>query len=453
MATYSCLSKLNIKVLLEYTAVRCYSKFIVNPERFRNVHLNLNHTAKVPHVQSRFLRGASRTYEPRNKDENDENPVQNDKVEYEHVAKGIRKRQIKDLMDNSVTKPNSAQVDSEVLDSWSAKTYPKEYYKKVESPRVNPSETTVMLFPGQGSQFVGMGNRLLKYPNVERMYSIASEILGYDLLDICLNGPKDKLDKTVNCQPAVVVTSLAAVEKLKDESPHVIDSCVAAAGFSVGEITALIFAGMLTFEDGIKLTRIRAEAMQAASEMEAGGMMSVFYGADARIGFACNAAVEWCERRGLEDPQCIVANHLFSGCKVIAGNNEALEFIQKNAKDFGIRKYKQLRVSGAFHTKLMLPAEESVKIALMSLKFKDPAISLYSNVEGKIYSNTKQIIRLLPKQISSPVKWEQVMHSIYKRPAEVGFPRTFECGPGKSLNAILEKVNGKAWEFMTSVES
>lgn len=122
-----------------------------------------------------------------------------------------------------------------------------EFFRK---PKHDPRETSIILFPGQGSQYVGMGKDLLKFPIVKDLYDLASHILGYDLLKLCLNGPKEKLDQTKYCQPAVLVTSLAAVERLKEERPGAVDNCVGTAGFSLGELTALIFAGAIGFEKG-----------------------------------------------------------------------------------------------------------------------------------------------------------------------------------------------------------
>ncbi|XP_013774994.1 probable malonyl-CoA-acyl carrier protein transacylase, mitochondrial isoform X1 [Limulus polyphemus] len=291
-----------------------------------------------------------------------------------------------------------------------------------------------------------MGHNLLKFPNVQEMFKLASEILGYDLLKLCLEGPKSELDKTRHSQAAVLVTSLAAVEKLKDERPLAVENCVATAGFSVGEFTALTFAGALSFEEAVRLVKIRGEAMQAASELTPSGMMTVFYRPDAKINFACHAAEEWCIRKGLQDPVCKVANFLFPHCKVIAGNEEALKFIEMNAEDFGIRRIKHLAVSGAFHTNLMKPAQLVLKEALKQCKINPPLISVHSNVDGKHYRNADIICKNLSKQLCSPVKWEQIMHIIYERPSTTSFPRTFECGPGQSLRTILKMVNAKAWD-------
>ncbi|XP_059472668.1 probable malonyl-CoA-acyl carrier protein transacylase, mitochondrial [Neocloeon triangulifer] len=320
-------------------------------------------------------------------------------------------------------------------------------------PKVNPSDTSILIFPGQGVQYVGMCKELLKFRLVQDLFEAASSILNYDLLKLCLEGPKDKLDETKYCQPAVVVSSLAAVEWLKEERPSAIEGCVATAGFSIGEITALIFAGAISFESAIKLVRARAEGMQYASEMVNSGMATVIYGPDSQLGVACNKAVEHCLERRIERPVCQVANYLYPHCKVVAGNVEALDFLAKNASKFNLRKVRRLPVSGAFHTPLMEPALEPFKAALRKVQVQDPLVYVHSNVDGKYYSNAKQIRKLLPLQIVKPVKWEQTLHVLFERPEGESFPRTFECGPGKSLRAILKQVNSKAYDTSFSYSS
>jgi [acyl-carrier-protein] S-malonyltransferase len=291
-----------------------------------------------------------------------------------------------------------------------------------------------------------MGEALLDAPHVEQMFSVAKRILGYDLLDICLNGPKETLDKTEYCQPAVFVTSLGALEMLRSERREAVTNCCGTAGFSIGEFAALVFAGCLTFEDALRLVKIRAEAMQLCSQQVPSGLMTIFYGADGKVNFACRAASEWCTRRGIEPEHsvCGVTNYLFPHCKVIGGHEEALKFIELNAKDFGIKKTKRLAVSGAFHTSLMKPAEEVLKEALKKVQIQRPLIPVYSNIDGKPYKNELQVREKLGKQLTSPVKWEQTMHVIYSRDQDVDFPQSFECGPGTTLMSILAMTNGKA---------
>lgn len=275
----------------------------------------------------------------------------------------------------------------------------------------------------------------------------------YDLLRLCNEGPQQKLDQTIYAQPAIAVTSLASLEKLKEERPNAIENCVATAGFSLGEITALIFAGAMPFDQGVKLIQVRAEAMHAAGLEHPSGMATVIYGPDSDLGGACVKAKEWCIERGVENPDCRVANYLFPHCKVVAGSLEALEFIEKNAKQYKLRRVKRLPVSGAFHTNIMESALDPFYRALKKIKIEMPLISVHSNVDGRIYKNVNQILRQLPLQIIRPVRWEQLLHIIYERPVGDCFPRTYECAPGNTLTTILKQVNAKAWDTTFIVDT
>ncbi|EDW33091.1 GL16194 [Drosophila persimilis] len=320
-------------------------------------------------------------------------------------------------------------------------------------PAIDPKETSVMLFPGQGTQYVGMAKDLLRFPGARHIFELANQVLNYDLLKICLEGPREKLNRTEHAQLAVMVSSLAALEQLREERPHAIENCVAAAGFSLGEITALVYAGAMPFDKAVKLVQVRATAMQAACDRAAGAMAMILYGPDTNLGEACAKAQQWCLDRGVESPYCGIANYMYPHCKVVAGNVEALEFLEKNAKALKIRRIKRLAVSGAFHTPLMQTAVEPFTKALKSLSLQDPIIRVYSNVDGKPYRNARNILVQLPKQIVRPVKWEQTLHEMYERKQGADFPRTFECGPGKGLLQVLEKVNAKAAQSCLNVSA
>ncbi|XP_014783905.1 malonyl-CoA-acyl carrier protein transacylase, mitochondrial [Octopus bimaculoides] len=323
-------------------------------------------------------------------------------------------------------------------------------------PSIDPETTTILLFPGQGSQFVGMGKKLIDgHQRCREMYEIASSILGYDLLKLCLEGPQSELDRTVVCQPAVMVTSLAAVEWLQEENPKVIEKCISTAGFSVGEFSALVFAGVLDFEDAVKLIKVRAEGMQAASEETPSGMMSVFCTHRSKLGLAMQVAKEVCKQKyDLHGPVCQIANYLYPDCKVIAGHDMALSFIENNMKDFGIRRTKRLPVSGAFHTPIMEPSVPSFAEALKNLEIREPLFPVYSNVKAKMYLNSpKGMKKLLRKHLTSAVKWEQILHVLYSRDKSAAkFPHTYELGPGKQLGTLLRMVNLKAYGNYHSVD-
>ncbi|XP_006177590.2 malonyl-CoA-acyl carrier protein transacylase, mitochondrial [Camelus ferus] len=315
-----------------------------------------------------------------------------------------------------------------------------------------PNQCSVLLFPGQGSQVVGMGRGLLRYPRVRELYAAASRVLGYDLLELSLHGPQEALDRTVHCQPAVFVASLAAVEKLNHLQPTVIENCVAAAGFSVGEFAALVFAGAMEFCEGLYAVKVRAEAMQEASEAVPSGMLSVLGQPQSRFTVACVEAQEHCRTLGIEDPVCELSSYLFPDCRVISGHLQALQFLQKNSSKYHFRRTKLLPVSGGFHTRLMQPAVEPLAQVLKEIDVKKPLVSVHSNVNGNRYMHPKHIQKLLVQQVVSPVKWEQTMHTIYQRKRGTEFPRTFEVGPGKQLGTILKSCNLQAWKSYSHIE-
>uniref|UniRef100_A0A2K6U327 Malonyl-CoA-acyl carrier protein transacylase, mitochondrial n=2 Tax=Saimiri boliviensis TaxID=27679 RepID=A0A2K6U327_SAIBB len=297
-----------------------------------------------------------------------------------------------------------------------------------------------------------MGRGLLGYPRVRELYAAARRVLGYDLLELSLHGPQEDLDRTVHCQPAIFVASLAAVEKLHHLQPSVIENCVAAAGFSVGEFAALVFAGAMEFSEGLYAVKIRAEAMQEASDAVPSGMLSVLGQPESKFSLACLEAREHCKSLGIENPVCEVSSYLFPDCRVISGHLEALQFLRKNSPKYRFRRTRMLPVSGGFHTRLMEPAVEPLTQVLKAIDVKKPLVSVYSNVDGHRYGHPTHIQKLLAQQVVSPVKWEQTMHAIYERKKGSEFPRTFEVGPGQQLGAILKSCNLQAWKSYSPVD-
>lgn len=325
----------------------------------------------------------------------------------------------------------------------------------MELPKIAAAvRSSVILFPGQGSQYVGMVKHLCA--RGKSLFEMANEVLGYDLLKLCQQGPEDDLNRTVHSQPAILVSSLAAVERLADLSRGAVEKCVATAGFSVGEFAALVLAQSIDFVDALRLLKLRAEATQLISDTIPGGMMTVICGNNGKIAQACLLAREYCVRSGLplEESVCSISNYLFPHGKVVAGHQKALEFIEKNGKDFGIKRMKRLPVSGAFHTALMRPAQEDLVRALSKIEIKDPKIKVYSNIDATIYQDAKQIRKQIVRQVHQPVKWEQIIHNIYEniRDENGELPVTFECGPQQNMTTLLGMVNLKAKKLAYNIE-
>ncbi|MBN1909212.1 MAG: acyltransferase domain-containing protein, partial [Pirellulales bacterium] len=248
------------------------------------------------------------------------------------------------------------------------------------------------LFPGQGAQTVGMGRRLAEsLPSVRGLYDRAGEILGYDLAALCFEGPAERLDSTVCSQPALFVTSLAALEWLRHESPDVALSCEAAAGLSLGEYTALVFAGVISFEDGLTLVQRRGAAMQEASDATPSGMVSI-------LGLERVQVESLCQRARGEDI-LEIANLLCPGNIVISGTNAACERAAEMAPGLGAMKAVPLAVAGAFHTQIMRPADQRLAEALADVPMRRPTIPVVSNVDAQTHDDPEEIRRLLVRQV------------------------------------------------------
>ncbi|NXD42249.1 FABD protein, partial [Copsychus sechellarum] len=286
----------------------------------------------------------------------------------------------------------------------------------------------------------------------------AEKVLGYDLLSLCLEGPRDpevsgRAGRAGVGRRRLGPARAAAEAPLGSVCPQVVERCVAAAGYSVGEFAALVFAGALDFAEALYAVKVRAEAMQKASEAVPSGMLSVVGRREANYKFACLEARKHCESLGIENPVCTVSNYLFPDSRVIAGHLQALEFLQENARKYYFKRAKMLPVSGAFHTRLMEPAVEPLAEVLKSIEIQKPLFCVYSNVDGKKYMHSKHIQKLLVKQVVSPVLWEQTMHSVYERKQGTEFPYTYEVGPGNQLGAILKQCNLKAWKQYKHVDA
>jgi len=288
------------------------------------------------------------------------------------------------------------------------------------------------LFPGQGAQAVGMAQQLCDtLPAARKLFDDASSILGYDLLEICAKGPKEKLDSTAVSQPAIYVASLAALESLRAKEPAVEADCIATAGLSLGEYTALAFAGVFSFEDGLRLVKTRGEAMQAASDATASGMVSV-------LGLELAKVEELCAKaRGAGVMQ--VANHLCPGNIVVSGTKAECDEVEKLAPEFGAMKTIRLAVAGAFHTDLMKPADQTLASALAKTTLQAARLPVWSNVDAKPHSDPTEIRGLLVRQVIEPVQWEATVRGLLGQ----GVQKFYELGPQRVLAGLIKRVERK----------
>lgn len=288
------------------------------------------------------------------------------------------------------------------------------------------------LFPGQGAQSVGMAGPLCdEVPAARALFDRAADQLGFDLLKLCVEGPAEQLDATVNSQPALYVAGLAALEKLKRDDPATVAACVATAGLSLGEYTALCFAEALSFEDGLKVVAERGAAMQDAAEAVPSGMVSV-------LGLEVPQVEELCEQcRGGETLQ--VANLLCPGNTVVSGTTAACERIADAAEKAGAMKVIPLAVAGAFHTPLMRPAVERLSAVLEEVELVTPRVPVVSNVDARAHNDPQEIRSLLVKQVVSPVLWEKSVRQMI----EGGVDSFYEIGPGRVLRGLLKRIDRK----------
>jgi len=266
-------------------------------------------------------------------------------------------------------------------------------------------------------------------PSVRRLYDRAEEVLGYDLAKLCFDGPAEELDSTVYSQPALFVTSLAALEALRAESPEVVLSCEAAAGLSLGEYTALVFASAMEFEDGLMLVQRRGAAMQEAADATPSGMVSI-------LGLGRQEVEALCEK-AREDDVLEIANLLCPGNIVISGSNAACERAAEMAGPMGAMKAVPLAVAGAFHTRVMRPADQRLAEALAEVSMRRPTIPVVSNVDAKPHDDPAEIRHLLIQQVLHPVRWEDSVRHLLQE----GFDQFYEVGPGRVLTGLLRRID------------
>ena len=276
------------------------------------------------------------------------------------------------------------------------------------------------VFPGQGAQYTGMGKDL--YENnaeVRAMMERANEILGFRLTDIMFEGTAEELKQTKVTQPAVFLHSVAMAKALGVEPSAV-------AGHSLGEFSALVVAGALSFEEGLRLVSKRAQAMQACCEAVPGTMAAVLSLTDEEVEAVCEAT----------EGVVVAANYNCPGQLVISGEQSAVEAACVKAKEVGARRALVLPVGGAFHSPLMEPAREELERAISEAKFSAPLCPIYQNVDAEPRTDPEEIKQNLIAQLTAPVRWTQIV----RRMVEDGVDQITELGPGSVLQGLVKKI-------------
>ena len=286
-----------------------------------------------------------------------------------------------------------------------------------------------VIFPGQGSQLVGMGKDLYeKYSLVQDLFKEADDILKFSLSNLILNGPKEDLDLTENTQPAIFLISHSIFQLIRKEFNIDLNKASFFAGHSLGEYSALASAGVLSFSDSLKILKIRGKAMQSSVPKGVGGMVAVL-GSEIKI-------IENIIHENKKKYECYIANDNSFGQIVLSGKIEDLEKMTVDLKSENIKNIK-LPVSAPFHCKLMNKATLVMNEEILKLDFKEPKNTLISNVTGKEISNSKELKDLLVKQIESRVRWrESVLLMIDK-----GITKFIEIGPGKVLSGLIKRID------------
>ncbi len=292
---------------------------------------------------------------------------------------------------------------------------------------------TAFLFPGQGAQAVGMGAEIAReFPAAAQVFEKANEIVGFDLRDICFAGPAEHLSSTTISQPAIFTTSAAILDVLKTES--VIDKIHpdVTAGLSLGEYTALYAAGLMSFEDGLRLVQKRGQAMQAAADTSEGAMVSI-------IGLDEETVRRLCEEAG-EGEILEPVNFNCPGQIVISGDKKACRIAKELAIKCGAIKVVRLEVAGAFHTRMMSGAAEALGEALARCEIAEPARTrTIANITAEYYQTSENIKEGLVKQLTCPILWQKCMERLLAD----GIETFYEIGPGRVLTGLMRRIDRK----------
>ncbi len=284
--------------------------------------------------------------------------------------------------------------------------------------------TTAYLFAGQGAQSVGMGRELCaSSPEARGLFERAGAILGFDLMKVCIEGPAEELNRTDRCQPALLVHALACLEAARAKD---LPEAQAAAGLSLGEYTAHVFAGSIPFEDGVRLVMMRGRHMQEACDRTPSGMVSI-------LGLERDKVAEAVRGQG----DVGIANLNAPGQIVVSGENAALERAVARCREMGAKRAIPLKVAGAYHSVVMKPAQEKMRQELAGVRIAPPRVPVWANVSARPVTDPEEIRRSLAEQVCGTVRWDDSIRAI-------GASKYFEFGPGRVLAGLVRKIDERA---------
>ncbi len=290
------------------------------------------------------------------------------------------------------------------------------------------SQQLAFLFPGQGSQFVGMAHDLYeREPWARERFHESNEILGFDLAKLCFNGPAEELQLTANTQPAILVHSVIVCELLRARGL----TPVAVAGHSLGEYSALVASGCMPFADAVRLVHLRGRFMQEAVPLGVGAMAAILGLDRTQVELACVEVID----EGVVQP----ANYNCPGQIVISGHASAVRRAMARCLESGAVKVLELPVSAPFHSALMEPAAEHLQLELSNVTFADMHVPVISNVEAKPFGSRVRVPKLLIDQITAPVRWQESMEAL----VQLGVESIVEVGPGRVLSTLMRRIDRK----------
>ena len=302
-------------------------------------------------------------------------------------------------------------------------------YSNTNNYWLNINNMSALLFPGQGSQIVGMGSEFYNnFAIVKKIFDRADEKLSFAISKMILEGPEDQLQLTQNTQPAILIVSYSIFKVLKDEFNFDFKNFKYFAGHSLGEYSALVCSDSLDFDDALYLLNERGKAMQEAVPVGQGSMIAV-------LGAKIKDVINLIQTRNINNGICEIANDNAEGQVIISGDNESVEKFQIILKDSKIKSI-PLKVSAPFHCSLMKPAADKMKEKINNIKFKNPIINIISNVTAKPENNAENIKKLLIEQIFSTVKWRESIINM----SDANVINYIEIGPGKVLTSMVKRT-------------